>query len=120
MARHNELGKIGEEMAVRYLDEQGYIILERNCRLHHWEMDIVALKGDTIAFIEVKTRTTEDYGTAEEAVDMRKQRRMMSMADKYVRTHDRNEYPRLDIIAVVKNGDNYEVRHTPNAFGLMG
>jgi len=120
MAKHNEIGQLGENLAVRYLEDQDYIILERNCRRHHWEMDIIATKGNIIAFIEVKTRTSEEYGPAEEAVDFKKQRRMMSIADQYVRKHNRNEYPRMDIIAVVKEGEEFVVRHTPNAFGLMG
>ncbi len=120
MAKHNELGQTGENLAVRYLEDQDYIILERNCRQRHWEMDIVAIKGNVIAFVEVKTRTSESYGQAEAAVDMKKQRRMMAMADRYVCQHNRAEYPRMDIIAVVKEGTEYVIRHTPNAFGLMG
>jgi len=120
MARHNQIGQLGEDLAARYLEEQDYVILERNCRRRHWEMDIIAIKGNVIAFVEVKTRTSEEYSTAEESVDIRKQRRLISIADQYVRRYKRNEYPRMDIIAVVKEGDKFVVRHTPNAFGLMG
>jgi putative endonuclease len=62
MAQHNELGKLGEEIAVRYLLEQGYKILERNWRNQHKEIDIIAMDGEELVIVEVKARMNDDFG----------------------------------------------------------
>ena len=62
MAKHNELGEIGEEMAVEYLLDKGYIILERNYRFDRAEVDIIAQDNEQIVIVEVKTRTSDFFG----------------------------------------------------------
>ena len=114
-----ELGETGEQMAARYLEEQGCVILERHYRKDHKEVDIIALDHGELAVIEVKTRTNEDYFTAEQAVDHRKRQNIIRVANNYVRRTRRTEPLRFDIIAIVGSGATAEIRHTKDAFNVM-
>ena len=114
-----ELGETGEQMAARYLEEQGCVILERHYRKDHREVDIIALDHGELAVIEVKTRTNEDYFTAEQAVDHRKRQNIIRVANNYVRRTRRTEPLRFDIIAIVGSGATAEIRHTKDAFNVM-
>ena len=114
-----ELGETGEQMAARYLEEQGCVILERHYRKDHKEVDIIALDHGELAVIEVKTRSSEDYFTAEQAVDHRKRQNIIRVANNYVRRHRRTEPLRFDIIAIVGSGATAEIRHTKDAFNVM-
>ena len=118
MARHNELGKIGEQLACDKLVGDGYAIAERNWRLGHLEIDIVAIKDGSIVFAEVKTRSDDSEGSPLEAVDARKIRHMANAADAYMKMHD--DLPmdwRFDIFGVVIRPDgSTEVEHIPDAF----
>ena len=69
MAAHNELGKLGEEMAIRYLIKKGYEIKEKNWRFQKAEVDIIAQIENTLAVIEVKTRSTQHFGNPQDFVD---------------------------------------------------
>lgn len=112
-------GVTGEQMATRYLEDQGCIILDRNYRRGHKEVDIIALDHGELAVIEVKTRTSEDVLAAEQAVDHRKRQNIIRVANDYVRRHRRTEPLRFDIIAIVGSGAQAEIRHTKNAFNVM-
>ena len=114
-----ELGETGEQMAARYLEDQGYVILDRNYRKGHKEVDIIALDHGELAVIEVKTRTNEDYFAAEQAVDHRKRQNIIRVANNYVRRYHRTEPLRFDIIAIVGSGATAEIRHTKNAFNVF-
>ena len=114
-----EFGVTGEQMAARYLEDQGYVILDRNYRKGHKEVDIIALDHGELAVIEVKTRANEDYFTAEQAVDHRKRQNIIRVANNYVRRHRRTEPLRFDIIAIVGSGATAEIRHTKNAFNVF-
>lgn len=114
-----ELGETGEQMAARYLEDQGYVILDRNYRRGHKEVDIIALDHGELAVIEVKTRTNEDYFTAEQAVDHRKRQNIIRVANNYVRRYHRTEPLRFDIIAIVGSGATAEIRHTKDAFNVF-
>ena len=114
-----ELGETGEQMAARYLEDQGYVILDRNYRRGHKEVDIIALDHGELAVIEVKTRTNEDYFTAEQAVDHRKRQNIIRVANNYMRRYHRTEPLRFDIIAIVGSGATAEIRHTKNAFNVF-
>ena len=72
MAQHNQLGKKGEELAVNHLLKKGYNILERNYRFDKAEVDIIAQKKDILAVVEVKTRTSADFGNPESFVSKKK------------------------------------------------
>ena len=72
MAQHNELGKKGEQLAVDYLIKKGYDIVERNYRFDKAEVDIIASLKDTLAIVEVKTRSTIDFGNPQDFVNRNK------------------------------------------------
>jgi putative endonuclease len=100
MHRQN-LGKWGEDHAVRELERRGYAILARRYRTRHGEIDVVADDGGTIVFVEVKARENGECGSAAEAVTTRKQRRLMSMAVDYLaRNHVTDRPCRFDVVAI--------------------
>lgn len=114
MAR-KDVGKWGENLAVEYLTGLGYAIIDRNWRMHHYELDIIAMTGSYIVFVEVKTRTSDDYDPVE-AVDLRKQRRIASSANVFLTRYDMPHQFRFDIIAITGNPENYTLEHIPDAF----
>lgn len=115
MARHNELGAWGEKVAREYLLTQGYAIGGENTRIGNYEIDFIAMKGDRIVFVEVKTRST-DYVDPLEAVDSRKRARLVRAADEYIRSMSIRLEPQFDIITVVGSPEKYEIEHFPDAF----
>jgi putative endonuclease len=95
------LGKWGEERAVRELERRGYAILARRYRTRHGEIDIVADDDGTIVFVEVKVREQDECGSAAEAVTVHKQRRLASMAVDYLARHHATHRPcRFDVVAI--------------------
>ena len=114
-----ELGATGEQMAARYLEDKGYVILGHNYRNRHKEVDIIALDGGTLVFVEVKTRTTDYFMQPEEAVDHQKRRNIIRVANQYIRNHKRTEPARFDVIAIVKNDNENRIKHIENAFNVM-
>ena len=116
MAIHNELGKGGEEEAVRYLTLKGYHILHRNWRSGKKELDIVAEFGDELGVIEVKTRRNREYGMPEEAVNQQKIRRIVAATDAYVRKFAIDSPIRFDIITLIGEESNFEIEHIEEAF----
>lgn len=110
---HNRrLGLKGEKKACAYLRRHGYKILERNFKNPFGEIDIIAEKADVIAFVEVKTRLTDYYGTPSEAVDSRRRQRYISGAKFYFAGRDIDVTVRFDVIEIFKDNIN----HIPNAF----
>jgi len=111
-------GDYGEELACRYLTKKNYHIIERNYSCKTGEVDIIASDGDLIAFIEVKTRHRTDYGYPCEAVDRKKQLRLVKTAQFYLKTHTwyAGLQPRMDIIEILLKGDDVFIRHLENAF----
>lgn len=120
MAEHNDLGKKGEALAQQYLEQNGYLILEKNWRLGPNEVDIIAYKDHEIVFVEVKTRTTDDFGDPEKFVTPAKQRAYIRMANNYVLRYEREEEVRFDIIAVVVNTAGCSINHLQRAFSQIG
>lgn len=116
MSEHYELGKRGEEEAVRYLEKKGLYIMHRNWRCGKLELDIVARDGDEIVFVEVKTRRNTYFGHPDEAVDDRKIRRIVSAAGAYVRYYAIDLPIRYDIVSVIGTEPPFEVEHVPDAF----
>lgn len=115
MARHNDLGEWGEQLAADMLIEEGFAVIERRWRMSHCEIDIIAVKDDTVVFAEVKTRADIDVDPLE-AVDRRKVARMVAAAEVYLRTHDAPYQVRFDLFAVNGTPDNYVIDHVPDAF----
>lgn len=119
MALHNELGKWGEEYAAAYLRRQGYEILERDWRIGHRDIDIIARTPDntTVVFVEVKTRTSDVITKPEDAIDIKKIRNIGSAANAYVKQANTADLLRFDIITIIgSNDDNAQLEHTPDAF----
>jgi putative endonuclease len=116
MAEHNILGKKGEDIAVRYLEEHGYSIIDRNWRSGHFELDIVAEKDGTMASIEVKTRRNDVYMKPVEAVSRAKIRRIVMATDAYIRRYCINMPVRFDIISITAEGAGFRVEHYQDAF----
>ncbi|MBU3820762.1 YraN family protein [Flavobacteriaceae bacterium XHP0103] len=116
MAQHNELGKKGEQLAIDFLLENGYVILEHNYRFEKAEVDIIALKEDTLAIIEVKTRSTADFGNPQDFVKPKQIQRLVKAVDGYVITNSLNVEVRFDIIAILKEGKHFKIEHLKDAF----
>lgn len=95
------LGRRGEGRAVRYLESLGYEIVERNYRCRHGEIDVIARDGGDLAFVEVKTRRTDEDGCPSAAVDLRKRRRIVLSAWNYLQEKDLGEIDcRFDVAEV--------------------
>lgn len=117
MASHNELGKIGEEIAVQYLIKNGYKILCRNFYFEKAEIDIIAQKEeDTVVIVEVKTRNSDFFGDPQSFVTPKKIQRLVKAANEYIISNDLDVEARFDIIAVLKNKTQESLEHFENAF----
>lgn len=106
------LGFFGERKAARYLKKNGYKILERNYRCPAGEIDIIAEKDEVIAFVEVKTRTSDAFGLPNEAVNARRRKRYVNAVNCYFAGREIDVTVRFDIIEVTPDG----VNHIENAF----
>ncbi|NJB81292.1 YraN family protein [Wenyingzhuangia aestuarii] len=116
MAQHNDLGNLGEQLAKDYLLEKGYSILETNWRYLKAEIDIIAQKGNFLAIVEVKTRTSAFFGNPEEFITKAKIKLLITAADYYVQKHNLDLEVRFDVIAIVKNAKQTDIKHIPEAF----
>lgn len=112
-----ELGNNGEEIASRYLVKKNYKIIDRNFHCKLGEIDIIAKEKDEIVFIEVKTRTSIEYGRPAEAVDYRKQIHIYKTANYYLLKHNLCNIPvRFDVIEVLLKNGFFEISHIKQIF----
>jgi putative endonuclease len=116
MAEHNELGKQGEEQAVDFLQKNGYEILETNWIFQKAEIDIIARKDETLAIIEVKTRSSIDFGLPQDFVKPKKIQLLVKAVNEYVNQNQLDVSVRFDIIAIHKNANNFNIDHLEDAF----
>lgn len=116
MAQHNELGKAGEELALKHLRKSGYTIFAVNWYYGHEEIDIIAKDGETLVVVEVKTRAGTDFGEPEFAVNRRKQKSIVRVADAYIQENDLDVETRFDVISVVINKNETQLHHIEDAF----
>jgi len=116
MASHNDLGKKGELLAEEYLLRNSYTILAKNWRYQKAEIDIIALKEGILAIVEVKTRTTIDIISPEEAVNTKKIKLLVTATNEYVIENDLDVDVRFDIISIHKKGEKYNLNHIKDAF----
>ena len=117
MARHNIIGREGEKYAADYLEEQGYVILDRNWMCGHKDLDIVAVKDGTLVFVEVKTRTGMEWGDPEDSVTDKKIRNIVHAADAYIRYRCLDMDVRFDVISIIMDDTGYyRVEHIKEAF----
>jgi putative endonuclease len=98
-ARKN-LGQRGEALAAAFMEDQGYVVRERNWRCSAGEIDIVAEDGDCLVFVEVRTRRGRKYGTPEESVTPAKQAKLVEVAQTYLQEHSWDSDWRIDVVAV--------------------
>jgi putative endonuclease len=117
MASHLDLGRAGEDAAAALLQGMGFRILDRNWRCSFGELDIVAARGTTVVFCEVKARAAREWGEPAEAVDRRKQARLRRLAGRWLAEHKAPfSRVRFDVVSVVAPGGPPEVTHIPEAF----
>ena len=115
MADHIETGKNGEAIAVKYLQDKGYRILEQNWHNHHQEIDIIAAKGNELAIVEVKCRTGMPLVEPYVAVNRNKQNLLIKAANAYIQRKNINMETRFDIISITL-GKETSIDHIENAF----
>ena len=117
MGKHNETGARGEHIAQEFLLAKGFDILHRNWRAGRREIDVVAMDGDMLVFIEIKTRGGILFGYPEEAVTARKQGYLRQAAQSFMRLHPQYPCARFDIVSILlRNGAIEEILHLPDAF----
>lgn len=114
------LGDRGEEIAARHLRERGWTVLDRNFRLGRKEIDLVARRGETVAFVEVKTRGGRGYGHPLEAITWKKRREIGQVAQAWIDRHGRDgDVYRFDAVAVlVGGGGEPVVEHVEDAWRM--
>jgi putative endonuclease len=116
MAEHYELGKKGEQLAIDFLIKQGYKIVERNWRFQKAEIDIIARKEETLISVEVKTRSTNNFGNPQDFVNPKKIKLMVLAMNEYVLKKDLDVEVRFDIMAITKNKRSFDIEHFEDAF----
>ena len=111
------VGRWGEDVAARYLEERGYRVLQRNLRTPYGEIDLVAQLGGTTVFVEVKARTGQGFGLPEASVTPAKRRHLLSAIQAYWQAKEEEGDWRVDVVAVIgqPGGRDVEVEHFENA-----
>jgi len=119
VSRHIQFGQEGESIAARYLKKCGYRIVTQNYRNKIGEIDIVARDGNTIVFVEVKTRRNDHFGNPKWAVTYQKQRKISMVALSYLKEFQLSGHKaRFDVVTVLENGRKPAVEIIKNAFEL--
>jgi putative endonuclease len=116
MAEHNELGQLGEDLAVDFLRTNGYEIIDRNWRFQKAEVDIIARKKDVLAVVEVKTRSSLEFGLPQDFVNQKKIQLLVKAINEYVVSKDLDVTVRFDIIAIHYTKANIDIEHIEEAF----
>ena len=111
MAVHLALGKKGEQMAEEYFILNGFTVLHRNWRSGKFEVDLIALKGSVLHFIEVKLRSSKDFGPPEKKVNKKKFRNLLSAADEFLFQQNQYRHVQFDVLAI-----NLEKNREPELF----
>lgn len=100
MAEHNQFGTAGEDMAVKWLVENGYTILHRNWRYKQYEIDIIALKNNFLHIIEVKTRNHSPFGFPEDSVGKRKFKNLQRATDEFLYLNPGHKWIQYNILSI--------------------
>ena len=116
MAQHNDLGLKGEELAIEYLEKNGYLIVEKNYRYRKAEVDIIARIDTILVVVEVKTRSSNYFGNPQDFVNPKKIKLLVTAIDDYVVKRDLDVEIRFDIIAILRNKETYNIHHIKDAF----
>jgi putative endonuclease len=111
------LGSKGEDLAIKFLKKQGYTILKRNYKTSLGEVDIIAREGDTLVFIEVKTRTDLSFGYPFESVNERKKHKLKNLALLYMKQQGKEVSVRFDVLSIFYTDKGREqIEHLRDAF----
>ena len=118
MSKQKTLGKLGENYAAQFLEAQGYTIVARNFRIRSAEIDIIAQIDNVIIFVEVKARSDIRHGLPVEAVNLRKQKKIIEAAGVFLQDEKFCDCAcRFDVVEVYLNGERVEeINHIENAF----
>ncbi|MBO9583158.1 MAG: YraN family protein [Flavobacterium sp.] len=120
MAEHNDLGKLGEDLAASYLEENGYTIRDRNYVFQKAEIDIIAQKESILVIVEVKTRSSLDFGSPQDFVKQKKIQLLIKAVNAYINDREKDFKEdleiRFDIVAIHKNGESFAIEHITDAF----
>ncbi len=116
MQKPHDLGKNGEEIAATYLEKRGYIVLARNYRYLKAEVDLIVRFGNTIIGVEVKTRSTRDFGNPQEFIKKKQVQNLVLALDHYVQDIPTPVEVRIDVVAIIANELGYDIEHIENAF----
>ena len=113
-----ETGRMGEALCARYLEKHGYLLTARNFHARYGEIDVIAETADEICFVEVKTRREHAMVLPVQAVDFRKQQKIVLTAQIYLQQHPTDKQPRFDVFEVLTDADGTPLRQRllPNAF----
>ena len=119
MAAHNDLGTWGEVVAADYLRKKGYTILEQDWKSGHRDIDLIAIDGNTVVFIEVKTRRNRVFGEPEDAVNYMKLRNLRTAINHYIKYKRLNNDIRFDVVSVIGTPETgAQIVHKENAFDV--
>ena len=116
MAEHNKLGNAGEKLAINHLQKNGYKILSKNYRYKKFEVDIIAFKDDIVVAVEVKTRSTPEFGNPQDFLKPAQIKRLVEAVDFYMNDKNLEYEVRFDIIAIIKNKLGTNIEHLEDAF----
>ena len=117
MHARSRLGRLGEDAASDLYRRLGFEVVERNYRAGRGEIDVIARRGDTLVFCEVKTRRSNEWGTPAEAVDYAKQARLRRLAAAWMAERKPGYVDvRFDVVSVIVRGGQTDVTHVPDAF----
>ena len=116
-AAHLRLGQEGEDAAAELLTRKGFALLDRNWRLGRLELDLVCRDGDTLVFVEVKTRANAAHGGPAAALTPAKQRHLYRAAAAWLTAHEAWDQPcRFDLVCALRQGADLYLEHCPHAF----
>ncbi len=110
MKNTRAIGRIGESIARKYLEDKGYQIIEQNYQTRYAEIDLIAKKGNILIFIEVRTKKGELFGSPEETINQKKLKKLLGNAAAYVARKKWKGQYRIDAVCVVLGQDNKIVR----------
>ncbi len=117
MASHNDLGKRGEDIAKDFLENKGYHILRMNWKHARAEIDLIAICQGVLIFVEVKTRSSVDYGAPEDFVDWKKEKQLEFASLAFIEQQEHDGEIRFDVIAITfENRNIYKINHIEDAF----
>ncbi len=117
MKTQQRVGRWGEGAAADYLETKGYVILARNFRTEHGEVDLIARQENVLVFVEVKARSSNRYGYPEYSVSPKKRMHLLSSAEKYILEHPEFHTWRVDVIAVEGETGEAKILHFENVAG---